>query len=322
MERATGDPAWSGADEEGEVALTAAEKISLLYIPPPADLQPFITTYFLFRCDEPTIRDVQPAATSQFQIYLRGSGRMLYPHGRHDPSYPETLQGVTTIAAPFEVDGPFHAFGAALSPLGWMALTGIPADRGADRLVDATTVLGPQMRERGDAVRSLYESDPATGGEAIEQEVSAFVRARLRAIPPAHIALVRRVAAWLGSGFNPPVHALYSECGYSPRQCQRLIARYYGSTPTHLARIYRATRVVALLSEPGVSDARVAELSNEFYDQSHMIREIREFVGRTPTRLFAEDDTILRTLVDVRNFRLIKPNIAAMPRLETGEDEA
>ncbi len=53
-----------------------------------------------------------------------------------------------------------------------------------------------------------------------------------------------------------------------------------------------------------------------------MIREIREFVGRTPVRLFAESETILRTLVDVRNFRDIKPNVAPLPPLETGDDDA
>ncbi|ANY19056.1 Helix-turn-helix domain protein [Tsuneonella dongtanensis] len=322
MDRATGDAAWTNAVDGAEAGLTAAEKMSLTYLPPAADLQPFVTTYFLFRCDEHVIRDVQPAAVGQLQVYLRGHGRMLYPHGRTDRSFPETLQGPTTVAAPFDVEGPFHTFGAALSALGWAALTGLAADKAADRLHDANAVLGPGAGELGAAVRAAYERDPTTDGSALAEMADEFVRARLRPLPKAHMEVVGQVTAWLGSSLHPPVQALYDSSSYSPRQVQRIVARYFGSSPTHLVRAYRATRVVALLSEPGVSDARVAALTDEFYDQSHMIREIREFTGRTPSRLLADDDSIVRTLLDVRNFREIEPNVAPLPRLESDDDDA
>ena len=41
-----------------------------------------------------------------------------------------------------------------------------------------------------------------------------------------------------------------------------------------------------------------------FYDQSHLIREIGIFVGRTPSRLGGEDKPILNGLLDLRNFRI------------------
>ena len=104
MDRPADGSGWYEGDG-ADPAWTAPESIRLDYLAPPADLQPYITTFYLFRCDEPLIRDVQPAAVGQLQIYLRGSGRMLYPHGRTDRSFPETIQGPTTIAAPFEVDG-------------------------------------------------------------------------------------------------------------------------------------------------------------------------------------------------------------------------
>ncbi len=322
MDRATDAAAWRSDGGIAEDALTSNETMSLTYIAPPAYLQPFITTFFLFRCDERIIRDVQPAAVGQFQVYLRGKGRMFYPHGRTDRSHPVTLQGPTTVAAPFEVEGPFHAIGAAISGLGWVALTGIAADQAVDRLFDASEVMGPETDALGEDLRASYEAHPNTDGEALAARLAEFLRARLQTVPDGHRAVIKCVTDWLSTGLNPPVQELYDACPYSPRQVQRLVVRYFGSSPTHLARIYRATRVVALLSEPGVTDERVAELTNAFYDQSHMIREIREFVGRTPTRLFAESETILRTLVDVRNFRDIKPNVAPLPPLETGKDDA
>lgn len=321
MDRPADGSGWYEGDG-ADPAWTAPESIRLDYLAPPADLQPYITTFYLFRCDEPLIRDVQPAAVGQLQIYLRGSGRMLYPHGRTDRSFPETIQGPTTIAAPFEVDGPFHAFGAALSALGWAALTGIPADRATDRLFDMGTVLGVAARELGRECRARYDADPGMDGTDFVGLAAEFLRPRLRPVPAGHAELMRRIPLWLGTGFNPSPQALYDMVDYSPRQVQRLVARYYGSSPSHLVRAYRATRVVALLSQPGVTDDQVAALTNEFYDQSHMIREIRAFAGRTPARLLAEDDSILRQLLDVRNFREIKPNVAPMPPLETEGDGA
>jgi AraC-like DNA-binding protein len=296
--------------------------MSLAYIAPPEDLQPFVTTFYLFRCDERLIRDVQPAAVGQLQIYLRGHGQMHYPHGRSDPSFPETLQGPTTRAAPFEVEGPFHALGAVLSALGWASITGLRADRSADRLQEAGGILGPEINLLGREFRERYEADPLTDGHALADRLGGFLRARLRPTPHAHVEFLRRIPQWLGTSLNPSVHALYAMGSYSPRQVQRLVARYFGSSPSHLVRAYRATRVVAVLGEPDITDEQVAALTNEFYDQPHMIREIREFAGRTPARLLAEDDSIVRTLLDVRNFREIKPNIAPLPTLETGTDDA
>jgi AraC-like DNA-binding protein len=313
------DPQGNSGDT---LALTAKDLMRLDYLPTPPELQPYVTVFYLFRCDEPRIRDIQPAATGQLQIYLSGKGRMFYPHGRTDCSFPETLQAPQSAAAPFEVDGPFHLFGAALSPLGWAALTGMAADKAIDRLHDARTVLGTEIAGVAAAVRDAFAADPAMDGTALVAPVAEFIGARLRPIPPPHAALLGLVAEWMSSGFNPPVGDLHARAGYSPRQVQRLFARYFGFSPAHLVRLYRATRISALLAEPGITPEREAELTNEFYDQSHMIREIREFTGRTPARLLAEDDTILRTLLDVRNFRQIKPNVAPLPPLENEPDGA
>ena len=78
-------------------------------------------------------------------------------------------------------------------------------------------------------------------------------------------------------------------------------------------RKYRALRVVALLNDPSTTDEQVAELLNYFYDQSHLIREVRTFSGRTPSRFGDDQAPILEQLLSVRNFREIKPNVAALP---------
>ncbi len=317
-----GGIASAGGDGSYPEALDPSVPIRLSYLAPPPDLEPFVTTFFLFRCDAPLIRDIQPTSLGQVRVYLRGSGRISYPDGRLLSSFPETIQGPTTSAVSFEMDGPAHMFGAALSALGWGALTGIPGHRANDRLLDMRAVLGEGAADFGEAARSLYRDDPAMDGEALVERAAAFIRPMLKPVPEAHAAVLRAVPAWLGSGFNPPLHELHARCDCSPRQVQRFIRQYYGSSPSHLVRAYRAVRVAALLSEPEVTDERVAELTEAFYDQPHMIREIRAFVGRTPARLLAESETVLRALVDVRNFRGIEPGVAPPPPLESEDEDA
>jgi AraC-like DNA-binding protein len=311
-------PATSAASDADPVPV----ELSLTYLPVPSDLEPFVTTFFLARCEAAAIRDIQPAATAQLQVYLSGRGRMLYPSGRVDRSFPETFQAPQSAAAPFEIEGPFHLFGTAIAPLGWAALTGLDAAEHGDRLHDARAMLGPRMAAAADTIRRLYAASPTMEGAELVAPMADFLRGALRTVPADHAALVAATTRWLGSGFSPSLSDLYAQSGYSPRQVQRLVARYFGSTPAHLVRKYRATRVAALLSDPATDEATIAHLEDQFYDQPHMIREIREFIGRTPSRLGDGESPILDAVVHVRNFYQISPNAAPLAALESDADDA
>ena len=300
----------SAAFDEAE--LTRPQLIELTYFPAPEPLQPFVTTLFHFRCEETEIRDMQPAAVGFLYFFLRGEGKMHFASGITDPSYPASLMTPSAVAAPFEVDGPFHCVGAALLPRGWAAFTGLHAGEHGNRLYDAGEYLGPEVVALGDKLRAAY-AHGAMSPEAMCAGIADFIIARLRPLNPRHEALMGQVSAWLSSSLDPPLEALIDGSDYSERQLQRLVERYYGVTPKLLVRKYRALRVAALLQSPASSDEQIAEITNLFYDQSHLIREIRLFAGRTPARLGDSEQPILEALLDLRNFREITPGLAPMP---------
>ena len=119
-----------------DARLTQQGLLRLELFPPPAALTPFLTTFFTMRCDERAIRDVQPSSIGLMAVMARGSGHMRFLDGRVEPSHRFTLQTPTAAAATFEVEGPWHLFGAAMTPLGWAALTGLCATRHGNRLYD------------------------------------------------------------------------------------------------------------------------------------------------------------------------------------------
>ena len=306
------------SESESEGALTALALFSLEYLPVPEPLAPFVTTFYHFRCDEPKIRDVQPAALGHLIVFLRGEGVMHFAGGHAEATHPVSLMSPASAACPTEVDGPFHCVGAALSPLGWAALTGLSAGESADHMFAASEVLGPGIGELGAVMIAEYRAGRADA-EALCERLSEYLLGELKPVNPRHVALMRAVTEWLGLGMNPPIEALYRLSAYSPRQTQRLVERYFGLPPRELMRKYRALRVIALLNQPDVNDETISLLADQFYDQSHMIREIRHFAGRTPGRLTGGDNTILSAQLDVRNFKEIKVHVA--PLAASGSNE-
>lgn len=293
-----------------DARLTQQGLLRLELFPPPAALGPYITTFFRMRCEERAIRDVQPSSIGVMAVMARGSGRMRFLDGRVEPSHRFTLQTPTAAAATFEVAGPWHVFGAMLAPLGWASLTGLSAAEHGNRLYDGATVLGPALAE---AAVSIAEEFDLLSPEAMVSRFSAAILASLGRIRPIHAQFVRTVSAWLAQSITPDVADLEARCSHGPRQIQRLADRYFGLPPTALARKYRALRTAVLLSRPDLSNDEIAAVQDHFYDQPHMIREIRLFAGRTPGKIADPDTPLLSAIMDLRNFRQIGPRLAPIP---------
>lgn len=290
-------------DAEG-FKLTPQSAFAIDYIAPPAAVSDLITTMYWFRCDEAEIRDIQPAAIGHLTIFPHGKGQMLFRDGRADPSHETNLLTPFSVAAPFMVDGPFHAIGAVLSPLGWASLTGLDAAKYGNRLVRAADFLGDGVEQLGHELCLAYRAGVSSGPECA-QALAQFIGANAKRVNPRHAELIRQTNQWLGSTFNAEVDDLMAQAAYSQRQVQRLVERYFGLTPRALVRKYRALRAAALLSLPMLTPEYEAELGEAFYDQSHMIREIQRFVGRTPARLNDAAAPILAEVLSFNNFREI-----------------
>jgi AraC-like DNA-binding protein len=284
------------------ISLTPPALIAVDYIDPPPAAAPLITTLYHFRCDEPVIRDIQPAAIGNLCMFPHGTGEMHFAAGHRDPNHPVGLLTPLSRATPIVVDGPFHAFGAALSPLGWAALTGLHAGRYRDRLLPAAQVLGLEIDALGEQLLAAYRAGTMTGRECA-LAIGEFIGRHAKPVNPRHLALIAATARWLGESFNPEVSDLAGAAGYSARQVQRLVEQYFGLPPRALARKYRALRAAALLSAPELSMENEAEIAEAFFDQSHMIREIAHFVGRTPARLSDNATPYLAEMIAPNNLR-------------------
>ena len=283
-------------------ALTERSLIDIDYIAPPAAISDYVTTLYHFRCDEKVIRDIQPASIGHLTLFPRGKGAMHFRAGHSDPNPPVAIMTPLSHATPIVVAGPFHAIGAALSPLGWAALTGLHAGEHRDRMHPAQDLLGPEVAELGEQLNEAYRGG-SMSGEDCALELGAFVAGRAKPVKPRHAEFIAVVNAWLATSLDPDIAHLIDAAAYSERQVQRLCEQYFGLPPKKLARKYRALRAAALLSFPKLTPRYEAELGDVFFDQSHMIREITMFVGRTPARLGDGDNPFLSEMLSPDNLR-------------------
>jgi AraC-like DNA-binding protein len=281
---------------------TDPDKLTILQFVPPPALAPYVTQIYFFACEERFIRDFQPAALGHLVFFLRGGGELRFNDGHINPLHGVSLFGPCTAAAEFSLNGPFLDFGLALSPLGFVALTGKAASSYADRLVDAAEIFGSEITVLGKKLCEGYANGSMAHIDLVH-EITDFLLPYARNIPASHIGLIQIVAAWISSEFDPDIDLLYSKLNMSRSTATRLITRYFGSPPKPLMRKYRALRAASHLCDPACPAELRTKIEALFYDQPHMIREIRHFTGRTPGSLEGDDSKILRMWLSKDNYR-------------------
>ncbi|HSM53818.1 MAG TPA: helix-turn-helix domain-containing protein [Erythrobacter sp.] len=264
---------------------------SFEFVPAPADLSPYLNSLYVLRIGPHRIEEVLPAYSGQLMLASSGKGRMDFGDGFVEAPEDAFFTGPLTAARPFSIDGPALVLGASFTFHGWAALTRLPTVQNSDRFLTAEQGLGGPAG--GDAL-SLTRRVRAgeIDAKAALGELGAILRTAIKPLPAGHADLIQATYDWLSSSLNPEPERLYASLPLSERQVQRLVKRFFGLAPSRLRRRYRAIRAATLLADPGLSDARRIEVLQSFYDQAHLIREIREFTGRTPRLLASGKDAV------------------------------
>lgn len=91
------------------------------------------------------------------------------------------------------------------------------------------------------------------------------------------------VESWLETVPVPPLSILVADTRRSLRQVERCCKRLYGRSPKALSREVRAMRAAAAMSADPEAEYDVVQ--HGFYDQPHMIRELKHFTGKTPGQI-------------------------------------
>ena len=272
--------------------MTKPERHAFEFVPAPEALGPYLNSLYVLRIESGHISEMLPAYSGQLLLVQGGKGRVDFGAGPVDAPEHGFIIGPLSSARRFEIEGPLLALGASFNFHGWAALTRLPVAEHGDRFVPLSMAFGPESADRLLSLSRSIQPGADTFDEPLAK-LADILEQRLQPLAAGHAQVIEATYAWLSSGFNPDPCDLNSSLPLSERQIQRLVKRFFGLSPSRLKRRYRAIRAATLLADTNLDFAKRQEVLDAFYDQAHMIREIREFTGRTPRILTANADGIM-----------------------------
>ena len=253
-------------------------------IPPAADAAGLVNTFYIIETEAGLIEETVPAYSAQIFLMVRGRATFTFADGTVAESATVTVNAPQMRSADCVLDGPVLQVGASLTHVAWQKLANLPADKVHDQLIPASAILSAEQIAALEAATEACR-DGRIAPQDLCAQLTAVIAAGRFAPRSEHVAVVEVILRWLASGLDPALGDLYAEAGVSPRQLQRICRRFFGVAPAQVLKRFRALRAAMVLAQPGISEALFDELMATYFDQAHLIRDIRRYTGRTPTIL-------------------------------------
>jgi AraC-like DNA-binding protein len=166
-----------------------------------------------------------------------------------------------------------------LTPVGARVLLGLPLVELAQQVVSLEDLLP------GEAPRLVAQLQEDSDWDARFARLEAWLLQRLASRPP------DRLVGWACTQLQQargalPVRELGQQAGYSERQLVRKFLEHVGVGPKRYARLVRFDALMAhLRREPRERDWGELAVRFGYADQSHLVREVKQFTGTTPKGL-------------------------------------
>jgi AraC-like DNA-binding protein len=210
------------------------------------------------KAQDSPLRPLRPLRPPQFARGPHGSFSVV--DGRCAPSYLE----------------------AWLSPLGAYALLGTPLDElGRETFVDLGDLVGRHGRRLGDTIRAR-----GTWSERFAA-LDDFLLHRIGVGPAAAPEVSWAWRRLVRSAGAVPIGSLARDVGWSHKHLIRKFRQQVGLTPKTAARLLRFEHVWRGLGDGAPAHWDRIAADGGYADQSHLIRDFREFTGGTPADFLA-----------------------------------
>ena len=211
--------------------------------------------------------------------------------GAEAPQARVVFAGQLTQPLWLEATGASGVVGARFHPATARAFLDLPMDRATDQRLELARLWPGETRTL------LREVDEAASLEERVQAVAQFVLRRV-AGSPVDESVRQCVAAFQSSGGTMPVQAAAEIAGIGRRQLERRFLEVVGVSPALFANVLRFRSVFDAIEHDSARPWTDAAIAAGYFDQSHLIRDFRRFVGCTPTEFAASRQGLATALVE------------------------
>ncbi|MBS0255999.1 MAG: AraC family transcriptional regulator [Proteobacteria bacterium] len=263
---------------------------------PPGGLARYFTTFYLTEVHVAGGGRVRDSLHPEWANLRFAAGSLPAAHGRDGQAVAGSsfmATGPSARALQFEL-GNGRIWGLGLTPLGWARFVGLPAADHANMVCDGFH--HPSFAPFAELGRQVFGAEPDEAGE-LARMTSWF--AGRPPLPPAQAAQIIAVHTALVDPRVASVSAFAEAAGLGQRTLERVCARSFGFAPKLLLRRQRFMRSLAqFMLEP--SSTWIAAIDEHYVDQSHFVREFREFMGVSPRQYAVAQHPILSAVVRER----------------------
>ncbi len=188
------------------------------------------------------------------------------------------LFGSTVEARRIELSGVVRIIGAGIFPRGWHEFFGVPAGGWTHKIGGVCDIWGHNPTETW---RNLAL---ASSEDEIKSILDKLFLDRIASAPQPPRSIVTEAVEQLLVNPNMfSVEEVADRVGISVRQLERISRDIFGHTPKQVIRKFRFLRCIAALPDAFVGGWEEA-IDQHYYDQSHFIRDFKQFTGVTPTQ--------------------------------------
>lgn len=242
-------------------------------IRPKEELRPYVRYYWMLESDEPFSVLTFPIGCPQI-IFHRKSPLYIPESGQYQHHF--TISGQVNFPAHIASDGNTEMIVAVFYPHTIGMFIGTPPSAFYNQEISGYDVENRRLARLANRVFDCPDSESAI--LLTEQWLTAQIRSSLN---------FKRIGDALSAMFRLPstsVDALAGTACLGKKQFERLFRECVGMNPKEYGRVVRFQRSLRMM-QLGSRDYADIAYSNGYADQSHFIREFRQFSGLTPGKL-------------------------------------
>jgi AraC-like DNA-binding protein len=268
---------------------------------PSEPLKEFVECFYIWRSPSPGHPlwvDTPPTAYSAFVFNLKHTHAVLLEDGQIQDLPRSFISGQCIRNYSLKIDGPIDQVGIVFKPTGIYHLFGLTLFEFTNTRVDLHDVLKEDFSHIEDQL------DTARSDAARIQLLEKLLLKKIRADLPVQdgVDLAARSIITLYGNVN--IAGLLEDAYMSRRKFERHFFKRVGLSPKYYARIRRYGSLCSLIAgQRSVNWDRILYKVG-YYDQSHFIKDFREFSGKSPGQYLLTNNELAHS-VEVEKVKIL-----------------
>lgn len=248
-------------------------------IKPSTSLSGYVKHYWFLEIDDftPCTQRIAPIGSIEL-VFHRGKRMFSISEKSRQPQ--SFISGQTTEFFDIIPTGRLDMISVTFFPQGAKAFFALPLNEFRNQKIDMGLLNDPELNELQKKITETFDN------RLCIQLIEEFLLSRLNSLNTYNHKRMLNVVSAINLGEDSMKKLADLSC-LSYKQFQRIFSAYIGTNPKEFLRVVRYQRALYILQQhPGINLGQLA-FDCDYYDESHLIKDFKQFSGYTPTEYMA-----------------------------------